>query len=78
MEIYILNVNYEQQSSLALTSKFRPLKIELPLDLALSPGLLYFIMFFLKVSFGIFLSVAGMDCFEYEVDFPYPELLTTP
>lgn len=61
-----------------LQVKFRPLKMELPLDLALSAGLLDFMMFFFKVSFGIFLSVAGMDCFEYEVDFPYPELLTTP
>lgn len=61
-----------------LKVKFRPLKTELPLDLALSEGLLAFTVFFLKVSLGVFLSVAGKDCFECEVDFPYPELLTTP
>lgn len=52
--------------------------IDLPLDLALSAGLLAFTLVFLKVSFGAFFSLAGKDCFESELGFPYPELLTTP
>lgn len=52
--------------------------IELPLYIALSAGLLAFTLVFLKVSFGAFFSLAGKDCFESEVGFPYPELLTTP
>lgn len=51
---------------------------KLPLDLALSAGFLAFTLIFLKVSFGVFFSLTGKDCFESEVDFPYPELLTTP
>jgi len=58
--------------------KLRLLTTELPLDLALSAGLLAFTLVFLKASFGAFLSLAGENCFESEVDFPYPELLTIP
>lgn len=58
--------------------KLRVLIIELPLDLALFVGLLDFTPVFLKVSFGVFFSLTGKDCFESEVGFPYAELLTTP
>lgn len=58
--------------------KLRLVTTELPLELALSAGLLAFTLVFLKVSFGAFFSLAGKDCFEGEAGFPYPELLTTP
>lgn len=58
--------------------KPRLLMTDLPLDLALSAGLLAFTLVFLKVSFGAFFSLAGKDCFESELGFPYPELLATP
>lgn len=58
--------------------KLSLLMIELPLDLDLSAGLLAFTLVFLKVSFGVFSSLTGKHCFESELGFPYPELLTTP